>query len=1232
MEIFGAKLTFPLLCIAVGLTVFAVSYTLLGQVPGSGSGETDGPMARGAIPEQRLRVEGWSVALNVRESFEASGALVITADSLDETVATASATGETVTIAPVKKGGTVVEVTAQSSDGSAVQRISVTVGAAVPPMAYTLETVAATKYRITNPQDVAVDGDGNLYVVESLVQQGHRIHKVDAATGTITLIAGTGEDGYGGDGGPAIQAQLNQPEGLAVDGRGNVYVADFLNHRIRKVDVATGTIHTIAGTGEQGYSGDGGSATEAMLAFPEDVAVDDAGNVYIASDVRIRKVDAAAGTISTMAGTEEHGYSGDGGPATEARLGAPNAVAVDGDGNVYISDGNRLRKVDAFTGIINTIAGGGYSRGPAGDGGIGENGPATEAQLGDPFNLAVDGDGNVYIADVWSHRLRRVDAVTGIIDTIAGTGEQLCCQTGSPATEFRVSFPNGLAVDAFGNVYFTETWGAYISYISGRNEQDRVRLLKPLLGVTLRTPEATVDVSGYFAGFDAVRYEVESSGGVVETLEVIGSGVTVAALNVGEGGITVTATGSDGTRAALTIPMTVDAAVLAYTIGTITGNNYVWDGEPATRAWLQSPGAVATDAIGNLYIVDRGHHRIRKVDTSTGRISTVAGVGEAGYSGDGGPAAEARLSSPDDVAVDTVGNLYIVDGNSRIRKVAAVTGTISTIAGTGEAGYSGDGGPATEAQLGAPFGVAVDGAGSLYVSDTLNNRIRKVAAGTGTISTIAGTGEAGYSGDGGPATESQLRNPLGVTVDGAGNLYIADYLNSRVRRVDAATGVISTIAGMGQRGGGGDGGPATEARLVPAHVAVGGAGSLFISSGNRIRRVDPAGIISTIPHEVNPLLLQGLTIDQKGGVYFTQSLTNLVRKFDPVGGTTLTIAGGGYVDSFLDFLGKLSNPQSVAVDSFGNVYVADTQNRRIRRVSAFGGGIVTIAGTGERGYSGDGGPATQAMLAFPNDVAVDAAGTIYIADALSRRVRKVDAATRIISTIAGTGERGYSGDGGPATQARLSPSGVAVDGAGHIYIAGGGNNRVRRVDAATGIISTIAGTGEWGYSGDGGPATEAMLAFADDVAVDAAGNVYISDNSNNRIRKVDAATGTISTVAGSGERGYTGDGGPALEAALYSPGGVAVDGAGNVYIADTVNNRIRKIDAATETVSTIAGTGERGYSGDGGPATGARLSFPIGVAIRSDCRVYIADTANHRIRVLEPNAALESGGCVAAPP
>ena len=486
---------------------------------------------------------------------------------------------------------------------------------------------------------------------------------------------------------------------------------------------------------------------------------------------------------------------------------------------------------------------------------------------------------------------------------------------------------------------------------------------------------------------------------------------------------------------------------------------------------------------------------------------------------DGGPAVEAELYNPAGVAVDGAGNLYIADAsNNGIRKVDS-TGTITTIAGTGEFGFSGDGGPAVAAQLRSPRGVAVDSAGNVYIADSSNRRIRKIDS-TGTITTIAGTGRLGFSGDGGPAVAAQLRSPYGVAVDGAGNLYIADASNNGIRKVDS-TGTITTIAGTGESGFSGDGGPAVEA--------------------------------------------------------------------------------------------ELRSPYGVAVDSAGNVYIADSSNWRIRKIDATGT-ITTIAGTGEFGFSGDGGPAVAAELRRPRGVAVDSAGNVYIADVGNHRIRKVDS-TGTITTIAGTGEFGFSGDGGPAVEAELrSPYGVAVDSAGNVYIVDVGDHRIRKVDA-TGTITTIAGTG-YGFSGDGGPAVAAELRDPYGVAVDSAGNVYIADSSNRRIRKVDA-TGTITTIAGTGESGFSGDGGPAVEAELRSPYGVAVDSAGNVYIADSSNWRIRKIDA-TGTITTIAGTGEYGFSGDGGPAAAARLGFPRGVAVDGDGNLYIADTGNRRIRKLTP--------------
>ena len=671
----------------------------------------------------------------------------------------------------------------------------------------------------------------------------------------------------------------------------------------------------------------------------------------------------------------------------------------------------------------------------------------------------------------------------------------------------------------------------------------------------------------------------------------------------------------------------------------VGGKDNVGDNGPATASRLQIPVSVAVDGAGNLYIADSSNFRVRRVDAQ-GTITTIAGTGERGYSGDGGPAVEAELGSISDVAVDGAGNLYIADTqNNRIRRVDA-SGTITTVAGTEVQGYGGDGGPAVEAWLNRPAGVAVDSAGNLYIGDIENNRIRRVDA-SGTITTVAGTGVRGYSGDGGPAVEAQLFFPADVAVDSAGNLYISSGLGRRVRRVDAATGTITTIAGTGERGYSGDGGPATMATFRDTRdVGVDGAGNIYITDrgGNRIRRVDTSGTITTVAgsggrsfrfervysEEGIPALEARLfspecvAVDAAGNIYIADSFNHRIRRVD-TSGTITTVAGTGGEfsgDGGSAILARLFYPRGVAVDDSDNLYIADTGNDQIHRVDT-SGTITTIAGTGEFGYSGDGGPALAAQLDFPYDVSADGEGNIYVADSFNHRIRRVDA-SGTITTVAGTGERGYSGDEGPALAGNLSyPRGVEVDDAGNLYIADSLNNRIRRVDAS-GTITTIAGTGEFGYSGDGGPAFAAQVGQPEAVAFDSAGNLYIADTFNHRIRRVDHM-GTITTVAGIGEGDFSGDGDPALAAQLNGPRGIAVDDVGNIYIAEG-NNRIRMVDTSG-TITTIAGPRQDdffsgGYNRESGKGNDVLLSNPSDVSVDRSGIVYVADTGNHRIRVL----------------
>ena len=337
--------------------------------------------------------------------------------------------------------------------------------------------------------------------------------------------------------------------------------------------------------------------------------------------------------------------------------------------------------------------------------------------------------------------------------------------------------------------------------------------------------------------------------------------------------------------------------------------------------------------------------------------------------------------------------------------------------------------------------------------------------------------------------------------------------------------------------------------------------------------------------------------------------------------TVAGIGGFGYGgDNGLATAATLGAPSGIAFDGAGNMYIADAGINDIRKVAAGTGIITTIAGTGTPDYAGDDGPAINADLNAPSGVALDGAGNLYIADFSNNRIRKVVLSTGVITTYAGTGNDGYSGDNGPATSADFSePFGVAVDVAGNLYIADLSNSVIRKVTASTGVITGIAGNHSYGYSGDGGPATSAAIGFPTAIALDAAGNVYIGDSFHNVVRKIDAVTGVISPVAGNATLGYSGDSGPATSAQLAEPFGLTVDAAGDIYIADIGNLVIREVNGATGVISTVAGNGQ--YTdigvplGDGGLATNATFNFYWGgVALDASGNLYIADYGNERVR------------------
>jgi sugar lactone lactonase YvrE len=764
----------------------------------------------------------------------------------------------------------------------------------------------------------------------------------------------------------------------------------------------------------------------------------------------------APGTINTVAG-------GVGGPGKATTVAFFPCGLDFSRGSLYAADGRAVRRISQSDQLTTPVGTGVL-------GSVNPGEPATKAGFA-PCAAATDPVGNLVLTDLEHHQIDVVPAssgtfygqamTAGLIYIVAGNGHFGYAASGMPAATAPLGHPSGVAVDGHGNLVIDD---------SGNGSQ---------------TPQwARVQVvaasSGTFYGQAMTAGNIYTVAGAGPLIGKAANGHPATQAAIGEfvGQVAVDPHGNlvvAGTRAGR-------VWLVAAASGTFYGKLMTAGDIYTISAAAGAPLGVTTDSAGNA-VVAEGVNQVRVVAArngtfygqamTAGQLYVIAGTGTAGFSGDGGPATAAQLSGPGDVAVDpATGNVLIADtGNGAVRLLARSTGTfygqamtagdIYTVGGVpadhGEA-FSGDGGLATRAEFGIPFGVTVDRAGNQVVADDGNHRIRVVAASTGTfygqamnggdIYTVAGNGTAGFAGDGGPATSAELNNPEGVTTDAAGNLVISDSGNQRVRVVAVkagtfygqamAKGHIYTVAGDGSFEYSGDGGPATSAGVNPAQTAVDSSGNLVISDSVNARvRV----------------------VAVKTGTFYGQAMT---------AGDIYTVAGDGNVEFSGDggpaTKAGIGSPDGLAVDSSGNLLISDSFNVRIRVVAVktgtfYGqamtaGDIYTVAGNGVHGFSGDGGPATAAALDLPQGIAVDAAGNLLIVDADNGRVRVVASRTGTfyqqamtkghIYTVAGGVSTGFSGDGGPATHAGLEgPEGIAVDGNGDLVISD--SNRIRMI-------------------------------------------------------------------------------------------------------------------------------------------------------------------------------------------
>jgi sugar lactone lactonase YvrE len=1000
-----------------------------------------------------------------------------------------------------------------------------------------------------------------------------------SAQGTYTFrtLAGIGTlpgNSNGSDGGIAVAPRFERPIGIVVAADGTVYVSDTGNSVIRKITTA-GVVSTFVGT--PGVAGESnGTTTSPAVTFnlPQGMAIDPSGNLYVADygGATIRKIT-AAGVVTTVAGAAGTTGFADG-TGTAATFSQPCDVALDGSGNLYVADsGNHsIRKITP-TGVVTTLAGKSGTAGQA-------DGKGTGATFRNPRGIACDGSGNLYVADTGNNTIRKI-APDGTVTTLAGAPGTDGSADGVGAAA-RFSFPNDTAVDKAGNVYVADELNA-----------------------------------------------------VIRKIAADGSVTTVAGLSRGSG------------RA---------------------------DGQGSV-ARFDRLTAIAVDDAGTLYVADYGNHLIRKV-SAAGAVTTISGTGGVGgyQNGSGYIVNPTLFQNPTHPVTDGSGNIYLTDtGNNSIRRIAA-DGSVSLFAGSSTSVRGSANGNGTAARFNVPAGLARDGAGNLYVADSANQLIRKISP-NGEVTTLAGRTLVTGAIDGAPDVAT-FNQPSGVAVDGAGNVYVADYSNHSIRRVTAG-GVVSTYAGVSGEAGSADGLGSAARFNYPRDLALDAAGNLWVADfGNHtIRKIAPGGIVTTVAGTAGAIGSTdgagstarfdgpaGLAADASGNVFIVDSNNSTVRVLTTAG-AVVTIGGTADVVGTADGTGsaaRFNHPSGIAVDAAGNLFVSDNRNNTLRKGStgtSGGGGSGGVGdgsgggtggggsgGGGSGGGSGGGGSGDSPVdpgaggaydndttgLGFvqqPKGMVADSAGNIYICDSANHCIKKIDA-NGVISTFAGQSGSAGSADGTGSAARFSNPTGIAFDSSGNLYVADTGNSTIRKV-SSSGVVTTLAGAAGQSGSTDG-TGTTARFSAPQGVAVfTTTGDVYVADSVNNTIRKITSA-GVVTTYAGTS--GVAGDADGLGAAARFNhPTGLAFNQNSVLIVADTYNNTIRTISTTARTVyatasGTITTAGNAKVVVTDPGLTGSPVSLSVAVAVDDTATTWAGKVAT----ALAANTAISARYTVTA--